>query len=524
MKRTLLLILCLLVPSAAFSEEKSAIATVSTNLVALNEPFQLTITVNDSVNPRSLDLSPLADGFATGALQQGSRSYNNNGHVTRQTTVSLPVAVIDETVTEIPPLTIAGLTTQAIALDVRANIEDANRDQHDVQLNTHIEATSLYPQQSTLYTVQLLIAVPIENYTIIPPHGEGVSVEQYGEDKQYTTTVNGRNVVIFERQYRLTPSQTGITHLQGAQLKGDIIRTARRGFGSSVAFPVERQGETVELTVHPIPESYEGVWLPTPSLTLAQDWLPETQTLASGDALTREIQLSIAGVSPADFPAIVINYPNSVSVYDERPSYTTDNGVTTMSLKQVIIPRQSGELTLPGLSVNWWNSDTHQQETASLAPFTLTVTPSLIAKDESDIAEVDLPIANNTIVEVNDPGIWPLLTSLFATLWLLTLGIWWKTHRLHRAVSQHPQLANTALDTTFAAALKSGDSMKIQRAWSTCPAHIRQHCQPAMQAYLASIYGKQSNNSTDTLTALQTAYQTTPNNVPQEEALAPLVP
>ncbi|MGT0150796.1 hypothetical protein ACT691_20845 [Vibrio metschnikovii] len=71
----------------------------------------------------------------------------------------------------------------------------------------------------------------------------------------------------------------------------------------------------------------------------------------------------MAGLSAEQLPTLALSYPDSISVYEQKPQFTTlDNGNTLMQLKQVLIPRRSGEIQLPDINIHWWNSHTKQAQ------------------------------------------------------------------------------------------------------------------------------------------------------------------
>ena len=94
--------------------------------------------------------------------------------------------------------------------------------------------------------------------------------------------------------------------------------------------PVSTLGETIELTVKPIPANWQGAWLPSELVTLSQTLSPEADTIEVGEPLTIRYQLTAVGVKPEQLPEISPAFPDSVRVYpdnDETDQYVR-NGVT----------------------------------------------------------------------------------------------------------------------------------------------------------------------------------------------------
>ncbi len=154
--------------------------------------------------------------------------------------------------------------------------------------------------------------------------------------------------------------------MRGAEFRGNVVKSGR-GFGSTLRIPVEKQARDLKLNVKDKPASYQGLWLPTQDLQLEQQWQPNSQEIRVGDPpLTRTITLQIKNAEQSSLPNLTPQYPDKVKVYNEKPVYSTVNGYTVMTLKQVILPREKGELSLPALSINWWNTETSQQETSRI--------------------------------------------------------------------------------------------------------------------------------------------------------------
>ena len=165
-------------------------------------------------------------------------------------------------------------------------------------------------------------------------------------------------------------------------------------------------------------------------MELEQQWQPDASEIKVGEPISRTITLRIKNAEQSTLPNLNLKYPNSVRVYDESPVYGSDDDFTFMTIKQVIIPRQSGEITLPPLSINWWNTATSKQETSKIDGLTLSVLPGDPSSQaflppqalQPDNTE---PAATNIQTEVvKDRGWWPWLSLCLAILWLVTLVLW----------------------------------------------------------------------------------------------------
>ena len=126
-------------------------------------------------------------------------------------------------------------------------------------------------------------------------------------------------------------------------------------------------------------------------------------------------------------PNIDLEYPKQVRMYSDKPEYLDKNNFKIMRVKQVIIPRKEGEVTLPAMKINWFNTKTKKQETTEIPGLTLNIEPG------ESISEIQPVLSNFINKEGSAPlktstsaGVWPWMTAFFAILWLITLALYCK--------------------------------------------------------------------------------------------------
>ncbi|PSU36388.1 BatD family protein [Photobacterium lutimaris] len=405
-----------------------AVATVSKNIVGVNEVFQLTINVDDNVNTNALDLSNLDVHFNYGTPSVSSGTSFVNGVVTRQTEWKIAVAAKEVGEFTIPSFRLGASQTDPIKMTVlkSANKSASSPSKPEIKIDAESNKDQLYVGESFRYTVRIRIGEQMSQAALQAPSGDGLNVRQIGEDRQVETVLNGRRYLIITRDYQITANNAGDILLRGAKFTGNLIK-GNRGFGSTLQIPFEQQADDLSLSVLAKPADYKGLWLPTEALELEQQWQPDVQEMEVGEPISRTITLRIKNAEQSSLPNLNLQYPNSVRVYNENPVYGSDNEFTSMTIKQVIIPRQAGEISLPALSINWWNTATSKQETSNIDGLTLSVLPG----DPNSQAflppqvlqpENAVPTDNNVQTEIiRDSGWWPWLSLCLAILWLTTL-------------------------------------------------------------------------------------------------------
>ena len=466
--RTLSLLALTLLSVNAFAD--NFYATVSKNRVVQNEVFQLEVTTDGKASSGDLDFSVLKKDFVMGqpSFSTSVSIINGARSATAQWTVSL--AAKHTGIITIPSFTLNGDKTQAIALQVQKDT-NAPATKDLVEVTSHLDKTTLYPKEAALLKARLIVKTDprrLQSTNIEPPKVDGMELKSTGEPKQYQAVLNGLQVTVVDQNFRITATKPGTFSLSEPKFEGSILYGNDYN-GSTRIVSVETTPKTYQIHVQPQPKDYKGVWLPTSHLSLKQRWtdgqgnpiIQDTFKTKVGDSLNREITLEVSSVSQNELPDIIINNPVGVRTYAEKPHFKTqDNGDVVMTLKQVVIPSKTGNLELPSVSLNWWNSTAKREQTAKLSGLTLSVAPSDNAQPLPAVNPAPSAPAQVKVVTKQDAGFWPYLTGLFVVLWLATLGLafyWKRTTPVAKQVDDKPtQVSAQSLTLEQAIAAKNG--------------------------------------------------------------------
>ncbi|MFG0886985.1 BatD family protein [Vibrio sp. CJQ_6] len=465
------LLMCLISVSA---HAATVYASVSKNKVVKNEVFQLTVVSDQKASGDDLDFRALDQDFFMSRPSFSSSMNIINGSRSNRSEWTVSLAANRLGVVTIPSFELHGAKTQPIAIQVTQD-EQAPSSDDLVEVRSQLSRSTLYPNESALLKARLIIKADprrLQDPKIAPPTIDGMELKAASEPNQYQTVMDGIQVTIVDQDFRITASQAGDFTLTEPSLQGALIYGSSYNGGTRI-LPLKTTPKTYTIHVEPKPADYQGTWLPTSQLTLREQWLdsqgkPITGNRYAtkvGDSITREVTVQVTGLTQEQLPNIHLTYPDSVRVYDEKPQFATlDNGDVTMTLKQVLIPRQTGDITLPKVAMQWWDTVTKAQKTASADGLTLSVAagePSTVT------ASTPLPAAPAQVqtVTVNDAGFWPYLTALFALLWLLTLGLAWRWKSSPNVTQQAPvSPADLSAYAQLQQALKNDDGIAISRA------------------------------------------------------------
>lgn len=465
------LLMCLISVSA---HAATVYASVSKNKVVKNEVFQLTVVSDQKASGDDLDFRALNQDFFMSRPSFSSSMNIINGSRSNRSEWTVSLAANRLGVVTIPSFELHGAKTQPIAIQVTQD-EQAPSSDDLVEVRSQLSRSTLYPNESALFKARLIIKADprrLQDPKIAPPTIDGMELKAASEPNQYQTVMDGIQVTIVDQDFRITASQAGDFTLTEPSLQGALIYGSSYNGGTRI-LPLKTTPKTYTIHVEPKPADYQGTWLPTSQLTLREQWLDSQGKPISGsryatkvgDSITREVTVQVTGLTQEQLPNIHLTYPDSVRVYDEKPQFATlDNGDVTMTLKQVLIPRQTGDITLPKVAMQWWDTVTKAQKTASADGLTLSVAagePSTVT------ASTPLPAAPAQVqtVTVNDAGFWPYLTALFALLWLLTLGLAWRWKSSSNVTQQAPvSPADLSAYAQLQQALKNDDGIAISRA------------------------------------------------------------
>ncbi len=140
----------------------------------MSDPFQLTVSVDDSVDNDALDLSPLAKDFNYGRPSVSSSTSIINGSMTRSTEWRVALAAKEIGTFTIPSFDIDGMKTAPITIKVLKSSQSGTQaDNQAVEVKAKLDRHAGYIGESFNYRVQLLIGTRVESPALQAPFGEG---------------------------------------------------------------------------------------------------------------------------------------------------------------------------------------------------------------------------------------------------------------------------------------------------------------------------------------------------------------
>ncbi|WP_228340015.1 BatD family protein [Marinobacter sp. F3R08] len=295
------------------------------------------------------------------------------------------------------------------------------------------DKNEVYVQEQLILTVRLFFRGNLIRGELSEPTHPHAIIESLGRQQESSRYRDGVRYRVVERRYALFPQRPGTLKLPPVRFEGQA-----RDASGNLRFLRDSE-ELFEVPVKDIPAQFSGdTWLPATSVSIQESGLPQTLEVTTGENMTREIQLTAAGLPSEALPPLSNAVPDGLRSYPEEPerqTETTPAGLTAALRQSVaLVPVEAGQMILPAIRVHWWDTEADQERVAVLPEQTLTVKGSnaLAAdtvlqndKDNSDSAPSPTSTESSIASPSADTGSWQWLSLALGILWIGTLLAWW---------------------------------------------------------------------------------------------------
>ena len=371
-------------------------ASISDNTVAFGDTINLRLEGSGDSLHGSPDLSPLSANFDIVGTSQSSTTQIVNGVATSSRGWTVELAPRSQGDLTIPSIPIGSESTQPLQLQVvdAESLPATDATGSGVRLEMTAPSGPFYVQQEIPVTVRITDSAGLRHAELSGPVSDDAIVTISGADNSEQTTQDGIPVTIFERTYLVKPQQSGELVIPPLTLRGRVQDASRTqsardpfaGFGISDSLlsqfinpgrPMVARSTALRIDVQPRPEQVTGWFLPAKMLELSASWAPDEPLFRVGEAVTRVIKLVALGASEEQLPDLSLGDVDGARIYVDRNASSTvelDGGTAAISQISVsIIPTRAGSITLPALEVDWWDTHSDQQKTATLAATTIQI-------------------------------------------------------------------------------------------------------------------------------------------------------
>lgn len=453
MKHRWLLWICLLLPWPVMAA--SVQASLDRKDVHLGETVTLNLRIDGAMNAGTPDLSALDRDFEVLGTSNNSTLSIVNGKQSVQLIIGIALRPKHTGDLQIPPLAVAGSQSNPVTLHVGApdNSSSAHAGK-DVFVEVSASPDHAYVGQQLLYTVRLFFAVNLNSGSLPDPHVDGAELRKLGNDSDYEAVRNGRRFQVIERRYALTPQRPGTLTIPSITFQGEAVDPGNPNdpggffnpgglFGNTT--PVTADSQEVKIDVQPPPADWgKTTWLPARSLTLSLEGLPSDDKLTAGQPLNLRMRVEAQGLPGDALPELSLPTIDGATVYPDQSSTTTrDDGQWLTGRRErgfAIFPQHAGALTIPEITLTWFDVQSGQKRVATIPAHTFTVaaakgTPAAVSSVNqpaaaATAANAATPALPASTVGAPTPWRWIAIGSI--ALWLISMVAFWWFYRRKR--------------------------------------------------------------------------------------------
>lgn len=401
-------------------------AWIDRDQVGLGETVTLNIEVEAADGEP--DFTPLRQHFEILGRSSSTQLRIANGQRSQST---LWAVALEPTVTgrlEIPALTVGSQKTEPLTLTVTAIAQGAAAAGQPVFLEAELGPDAPYVGQMVIYTLRLYYAVQLLDGGLDADAPDGIDLRQLGADVSYRVKRAGLDYNVVERRYALLPERSGTVVLPPARFRGRALGDGR-SFSWIGGGTVSALGPSLSFQARPRPPAAVEPWLPATSLMLALE--PQQGSARVGEPFTVSQVLRAEGLVPEQWSDPPIREIDGAQVYAEPAEFSQSQRegrpVLEWRRKLAVLPLIEGELSVPALTVGWWDVLADAPRTATASALTIEVAP---ASPLASLGDAGTPARQNDAPPAGPvpaaPGLWPWLSAALALGWALTALWFWR--------------------------------------------------------------------------------------------------
>lgn len=406
----------------------AVVATVDKNEAALEDYILLKLSVKGSREKPSLPDMP-----AFNVQSRGSSSQVRivNGQMSSSVEYTYVLYPQKKGAFTLGPFTIkhSGKTIASNRISIRVQQGSRQTDEsRNIFVVAEVDNKNPHLYEQIIYSFKFYRRIKVTNARLTKsPSFEGFISEQLSKAKEYQKVINGQAYFVTEIKHALFPTKPGVLEIPPSTLLCDVILQKRRQsrsfgffddpfFGFSETAPRTLRTAPLTIMVRPLPaagrppdfQNLVGDFSLTSSLS--------TNKLEVGDSATLTLTLKGSG-NIKNYNAIKFSGLQNFKVYDDKPVFKSEivGGKIggKMVIKKALVPLTEGRLTVPLITVSYFNTATDSYKTASTGPHILEVLPPA-EREKLHVVETASKAAAKEEVRIIGKDILPIQTSLDA--------------------------------------------------------------------------------------------------------------
>jgi len=460
-----LLCIALLLPFFLLAGEFTA--SISRKEIHANENFILTLTLKDASPKDNPSIRPLENSFTINSEQHSSNFTLLNGRMSSSTVWKIGLTSAHEGNIVIPSINIQTsegvLTTQPIAVTVMKENPGSSNVPHqkDLALVGDVSKKKPYKNEPFFYNVKLVSTLEFANIKMPKLQIPDAIVELSNEPKVYHKIIEGRITNLVDFNYVITPLKSGVLTIPPVILQGNI--PAKRQTRGSSLFdedfdpmsmfhgfvrmePFTLKSQELQIDVQPAVAGLSP-WLPANSLTIEEQW-DDHQLLQVGEPMLRSFKITAEGMLSSQLLSLgdLQVGDSNFKIYADKPEINdeiNENSIrSSLKGQYTLIPQQAGDLTLPEITIAWWDVTKEAKVMTRLSARTIHILPaSYNGQDRIALLDDNKLSESGHHTEVRQKDV--LLYVLLGSLALLLAGAVFWVMALQRRIAKMSKMPST---------------------------------------------------------------------------------
>jgi len=403
------------------------------------------------------DFSPLNKDFEVSSTSQSSSISVINGTVTKKLIWNLAIFAKKAGELTLPAINFGSDKSQSLDIKViKTNTSSASTPAEDLFIEVNASTLESFVQAEIVLTVKLYMLGQFVGGNITEPQ---FSTDQVvlktikPEDQeiayvQSRETKNGKQYKVFTAKFAVYPLTSGELSLEPIVYKSKQVVSQRRRtdiFGRRQNVTKSRRAQSNPITFKILPavtSKADQPWIPASEVRIIETWPQDPPVFKVGESTTRTITLAALGLSSAQIPTLNLPLSPSIKQYADKPviqDQLVGQGFLGVRQEKIaLVPTKAGELVLPEVQVQWWNTIDKKFEIAKIAQRTIKVLPAEITSTEPVVVtQPTTPTAigptgncpENKLIPTPATEkniIWQVASAILALLWLITIILYWR--------------------------------------------------------------------------------------------------
>jgi len=444
-----------------------------------NETLNLTVIFSGTQASGAPDFSSLNQHFDILNNRNSTQRSIINGVVTGSIEWRLTLFPKSTGRLLIPPFSFQGQTSNPVTVSVNRGNNVSASGKPEVFVETNVSATEAYVQQQIIFSYKLYSSLYIQRAEAPDLNFANTRLEELPR-LDYQKSINNVTYGVIEVRFALIPESSGEIVIPEHTWSVQTTSGANLGrYNMNGRSKLHRaKSEKMVITVKPKPPEYpvSKPWLPAKEVQLSDSWSNDPSNFKVGEPITRTVTLHAKGLSAEQLPPIVgASNTQDFKFYPDKPATENHNDnqglASSRSESIAIVPARAGNLTLPEVSVTWWDVESSTVKVATLPAVEVYIEAIAPTQNQEPISYNlnPLPSSGQTAppAQNSSSGLWKILgiVSLLVNLTLIAVLLYRpKRHKLVDTGTDTAPLKTNSVINKLAAACNNGTPKEVRTA------------------------------------------------------------